>query len=365
MALFRKKYKDKTGRMRTARYWTLEYYQGGRRIRVALGVTNRRAAKLKAADLLLAREFKSAGVETHEMTRAAPLADLIAEYVEELRRRGRSKNHIKQVNARLGAVLRGIDRLEDVTTERIRAALGRLKAERNHAALTTNSHRMAVHGLFVWLVQEGRWQSNPVKAVKPVRWLGPAMRRRALMEDELHSLIAANPKRAALYLTAATTGLRRNELATLTIEDVDIEGGSVTVRARNAKNRREEVIPLPAVTATALAAHLALRPKVPGTRVFTGTPDIQYYRADLAKAGIEHRVGDEKVDFHSLRVTYATMLARSGVPLALAQKLMRHSDPKLTAVVYTKFELHDRHAAASKLHARLTPKPEDRAADSA
>jgi integrase len=50
-----------------------------------------------------------------------------------------------------------------------------------------------------------------------------------------------------------------------------------------------------------------------------------------------------------LRVSYATSLARAGVPLAQAQRLMRHSDPKLTANVYTRLELSDARAAVAKI----------------
>ncbi len=40
-------------------------------------------------------------------------------------------------------------------------------------------------------------------------------------------------------------------------------------------------------------------------------------------------------DFHGLRHTFATLLNKARVPLATAQRLMRHSDPKLTAKIYT------------------------------
>ena len=55
------------------------------------------------------------------------------------------------------------------------------------------------------------------------------------------------------------------------------------------------------------------------------------------------------VDFHALRVTFATLLGRQGVPLQKAQRLMRHSDPKLTANIYKRFELHDLHEAAARI----------------
>ena len=39
--------------------------------------------------------------------------------------------------------------------------------------------------------------------------------------------------------------------------------------------------------------------------------------------------------FHDLRRSHSSLLADAGVSLTVAQKLMRHSDPKLTERVYT------------------------------
>ena len=56
----------------------------------------------------------------------------------------------------------------------------------------------------------------------------------------------------------------------------------------------------------------------------------------LQKAGIEKiDASGKKVDFHSFRYTFATKLARKGVSQRLTQELMRHSDPRLTANLYT------------------------------
>ena len=59
-------------------------------------------------------------------------------------------------------------------------------------------------------------------------------------------------------------------------------------------------------------------------------------RKDLERNGIPYR--DELgryADFHALRYTWATFLQRNGVAQRFAMKLMRHSDIKLTAKVYT------------------------------
>jgi hypothetical protein len=55
-------------------------------------------------------------------------------------------------------------------------------------------------------------------------------------------------------------------------------------------------------------------------------------------AGVRHQGVDEHgrhLDFHALRHTFATMLARAGVSPRVAMELMRHSDMRLTAKTYT------------------------------
>jgi len=53
--------------------------------------------------------------------------------------------------------------------------------------------------------------------------------------------------------------------------------------------------------------------------------------------------------FHDLRGTTATLLARAGVPLVVAQRMLRHADPRLTANVYTRVVLGDLRAGVARL----------------
>jgi len=58
-------------------------------------------------------------------------------------------------------------------------------------------------------------------------------------------------------------------------------------------------------------------------------------RGDLKVAGIAYRDDAGRVaDFHSLRVTFATMLLRPGVDVRTAKELMRHATINMTADVY-------------------------------
>ena len=74
-------------------------------------------------------------------------------------------------------------------------------------------------------------------------------------------------------------------------------------------------------------------------------------KADLTAAGVPYVKDSRVLDFHSLRVSYVTNLALGGVPLAVAQKLARHSDPRLTANVYTQLGLNELSRAVESLPA--------------
>ena len=94
-------------------------------------------------------------------------------------------------------------------------------------------------------------------------------------------------------------------------------------------------------TPIALSPTDALIPQVPVVRVFD---------RDIKKAGIVKK--DEwkrTVDLHSLRHTFGTLLALSGVSPRAAMELMRHSDIRLTTNIYQHLELADTAGAVNRL----------------
>lgn len=103
--------------------------------------------------------------------------------------------------------------------------------------------------------------------------------RRALTVEEVRRLIAAAPpKRAAIYLTAVYSGLRRNELRQLTVGDFVLDGERpfVRVRASTAKNPKESRVELrPEV----VAAVRSILPDIitPLTRVFAHVPRVSTF----------------------------------------------------------------------------------------
>jgi len=126
------------------------------------------------------------------------------------------------------------------------------------------------------------------------------------------------------------------------------------IRPTTTKNRTEATLPLPEGTVARLRA-LKGSGALPSAPVFRrGVPRTSTLRKDLQAAKIAYETEAGVADLHALRVTYATLLCRAGVSLAQAQKLMRHSDPKLTANIYTRLELSDGHAAVARIDGSTT-----------
>jgi len=73
-------------------------------------------------------------------------------------------------------------------------------------------------------------------------------------------------------------------------------------------------------------------------------------RIDLDWAGIERKDSlGRAVHFHSFRKTWQTMGVRAGVSQRIAQEVLGHSDPALTANVYTDLAAVGMHAEIEKL----------------
>ena len=76
-------------------------------------------------------------------------------------------------------------------------------------------------------------------------------------------------------------------------------------------------------------------------------------------------VADQKrLRFHDLRHSTATLLLKAGVPLATVQRILRHTDPKITAEVYGHLDLDDMREGLNRLHLAPTVTERDRLAAS-
>jgi integrase/recombinase XerD len=130
-------------------------------------------------------------------------------------------------------------------------------------------------------------------------------------------------------------GMRRGEVAVLTLDDIDWRIGEILVRG---KGSRRERLPLPVDVGDALTDYLrrARHVSAEGRAVFVR---VKAPHRALTPAGISqvviaagHRAGLGRVNAHRLRHTTATELLRSGAPLVEIGQLLRHRSQQTTAI---------------------------------
>ncbi len=254
----------------------------------------------------------------------------------------------------------------DLKASRVQSFLADLRDQ--GTSIQTSTHYLrAIKQFTRWLRLEKRFIDDPLTQLEMLNvQVDRHHDRRALSEYEVTRLLAVTLAgesvlgfspidRHMLYVMAMSTGLRASELASLTIASLQLEVSppTVTVQAGYSKRRRMDVLPLPA-DILELAKHW-LKTKPSTERLWPGDWAENRYagkmlQVDLKAAGIpDQDASGLFADFHALRHTYITNLARNGVPLATAQKLARHSTPVLTAQRYTPIDLHDEKLAVDQL----------------
>ena len=162
--------------------------------------------------------------------------------------------------------------------------------------------------------------------------------------DRLAELDLLGQERELMYKTMVLTGLRKGELASLTVGQVylDAQPPFAELLAKDEKAGRGAMIPLRADLVEDLRDYLARRLEwtqekasrtrgaapitLPASsRLFTVPRDfIKIFDRDLVTAGIAKRdERDRVVDIHALRHTFGTYLSKAGVTPRVAMAAMR------------------------------------------
>ena len=293
--------------------------------------------------------------------------------------------------------LTGAERIAELTPSRVQTALKALRdgvgGGPGLSAQTLLHYLRSIKQFSAWLERDRRTKDDALAHLAGFNVAADRRhRRRCLSDDELERLATAaengpvyrkmtGPDRAMVYAVASATGLRANELRSLTPAsfDLDSDPASVTVTAGSSKHRREDVQLIPDELAAMLRPWLADRPT--GEPVFP-LPDktSKMLRADLAAARrawleeaqtaqeretreasafLAYRDGSGLVfDFHALRGQYVTAVVRGGASVKVAMDLARHSDPRLTLGAYTHLATADKRAALASVPVVRPRRPE-------
>jgi integrase len=226
--------------------------------------------------------------------------------------------------------------LEAITTAMIERWIGSLEL----SASTRTKAIVLLHGIFRRAKKIWGLSVNPVADVEK-----PPLRRSGDIDvfspEEVYALVraAASEQDAAIFLTAAFTGLRRGELLAVCWRDVDFAGSTIRVRGNYSegvlttpKSGKVRAVPMAPGVASALA-RLGDRENWVGDDdlVFVGTAGSyldgsalrRRYDAALKRAGLR------QLRFHDLRHTFGTrMIGKADI--RRVQEWMGHSSIQTT-----------------------------------
>ena len=309
----------------------------------SLGVTDKQVAEKKAREFVQEKEREAAGIVEPQVVRDAakkPLTEHLEDYVADLERRGRSGGGGRGARLLKGRIVRLMDACGWKVSGQVTAdSFTAWRGQSQWSGRTLNHYLQGMVSFLNWMERVGRVKTNPLKHVPKVDERGQRRRvRRAFTDEELRKLVWGSGPRGIIYLTAARTGLRQEELRQLTWADLHLDAAApfLVVRDAVAKNKKEEPVCLVPEIVEVLKAHRPSEYSAAALVFPNGIPRASRLKVDAERNGIQYRddVG-RYADFHALRHTWATFLQRNDVPQRFAMKLMRHSDIKLTAKVYT------------------------------
>jgi integrase len=167
--------------------------------------------------------------------------------------------------------------------------------------------------------------------------------------EQVRALADAMPSRnRAMVLTQAGLGLRIGELLALRVQDVDFLRRTARVETQLAPGakvrsdpktpRSKRTIPLPALVADAIAAHLTAHPAGRDGSIFTtktGTPyRHDYYGTLIFKAAVTRAGLPEGTTSHDLRHHYASVLLAAGESVVAVAERLGHENAMLVLSTY-------------------------------
>jgi integrase len=180
---------------------------------------------------------------------------------------------------------------------------------------------------FVYWCRENRYLNGNLKLKelrleeRPVKSLNHAQVRQLLKAAKSY------PALKMRILLALGTGLRRGDIDSLKINDIDFDRNSISTTSKKSKKCMPSR-PISAKIISELSKYVCGLDVGQG-KLFTTIFNHRIWRKVCKKAGLAD------LKFYDLRKTFCSLLAQNGVSTAVTQRLLEHSSPTLTNKIYT------------------------------
>lgn len=267
---------------------------------------------------------------------------MVVEFCEHLAIRGYAPTSLKNQRTALALLAdwlieRGVTRPCEVTKPMLdayqRAVFYMRKRNGQPLSFRTQEQRLIpVRGFFRWLVRTNRILYNPASEIELPR-TEQRLPRGVLSAEEAERVLAlpdlSDPlglrDRAMMELLYAT-GIRRAELGSLSIFELDVERQTLTVR--QGKGRKDRLVPLDADFHKRLKAYVAKEHREGSPRLFTSLRGASVALDREAVKSILDRVGEGAgvhCHAHKFRHTFASRAIADGVDPVTLQRVLGHT----------------------------------------
>jgi integrase len=276
--------------------------------------------------------------------------------------------------------------LQQLTPPRINAFYshllteGRGEGKGGLSPATVRRVHATLHRALKDAVRWNRLMKNPVDSADPPRLAAADAEMKVWSATELKTFLAAQRETRLypLWLTLATTGMRRGEVLGLRWEDVDLEARRLSIRrtrvmlgyaihASEPKTRRgRRMIALDPTTNAKLGEHRRRQEEErlvhgPGWmdtgHVFTREDGEPYHPERVSKlfTGSAKRAGLPRIRLHDLRHTYATLALSAGIHPKVVSERLGHASIAITLDTYSHAVPALSEEAASQVAALVLP----------
>ncbi|MFO1038446.1 MAG: tyrosine-type recombinase/integrase [Geminicoccaceae bacterium] len=297
-----------------------------------------------------------------EQARRLSFAMLVEEYLRlrgpELRERSLQETtrhlrvHMKPLH---GTMVEKLER-RDYSAQFRKIAEGVAASGRGSGVVAANRVKSSTSAMLSWAVDQGLLQANPIAGMKKMG--AEASRDRVLSLAEIADIWRHAGEEgsafADLVRALVLSGCRRDELADLGRDEVDLDKGAITIPARRMKARQPHVVLMaPALQSiverriaglgggerfvfgvpalTRAKAGAASEQRSDGFSAFSGS--MKRLRGRLARAGIQL----DRFTLHDARRAMSTHLHELGVPPLVVEAMLAHT-VKGVAAVYNRAE---------------------------
>ena len=194
-----------------------------------------------------------------------------------------------------------------------------------------NHHLFAIKILFDYVLQSGYMDALPIIPKYQRTRQEP---KEILSVDEVKSMYEAckNLKETALLSCAYGLGLRRSEIVSLQLSDIDVKLGKVIVRSGKGGKRRE--VPMSDKVITDIRDYVHYERNMRGKKVYNlftaprGNRLSGYYMNTLIGKITKRVPGlqDKNVTLHTMRRSIATHLVECGASIHFVKDFLGHTD---------------------------------------